>query len=108
VQPPIAEFTSQMEWAADHVKFRAWTGWPSDPSSGSLIYEWNYTGSSIPRPGNERVRANLWLLNGAAPTSGASDELVLRSFTFRPPPPSIASGGIVSLYSTRATIQPGA
>jgi hypothetical protein len=84
VQPPAVQFTSQMEWRADHVTFRAWNGWASVPAPGDIIYQWTYTGTFIPPPGNERVHVNLWLLNGAAPISGTGDTMIINSFTFQP------------------------
>jgi len=84
VQPSSAQFSSQIEWRADHVTFRAWNGWSNIPADGDVIYEWTYTGAYIPPPGQERVHINLWLLRGRAPASGAGDEMVINSFTFQP------------------------
>jgi hypothetical protein len=83
VQPSIARFTSQMEWRADHVTFRARNGWASVPAS-DMIQHWTYTGPYIPQVGQERVHLNLWLLNGRASASGAGDEMVVHSFSFQP------------------------
>lgn len=84
VQPSSAQFTSQMEWRADHVTFSTWNGWASVPASGDIINQWTYTGGNIPPLGQERVHINLWLLNGNAPVSGVGDEMVIKSFTFQP------------------------
>ncbi len=84
VQPSTAQFTSQMEWQADHVTFTAWNGWSSAPAAGDIIQQWTYTGSYIPPTGQERVHINLWLLNGNAPASGMGDEMVINSFAFQP------------------------
>jgi hypothetical protein len=84
VQPATAQFTSQMEWRADHVTFRAWKGWASTPAAGDMIYEWFYTGSYIPPAGQERVHINLWL-NYAPPISGIGDTMVIKAFNFHPP-----------------------
>lgn len=84
VQPSTAQFTTQMEWRSDHVTFSAWNGWSSVPAAGDIIYQWTYTGSYIPLPGQERVHINLWLLNGSAPISGVGDEMVINSFTYQP------------------------
>ena len=84
VQPSTTQFTSQMEWRADHVTFTAWNGWSSVPAPGDIIYQWTYTGGYIPPPGQERVHINLWLLNGSAPVSGVGDEMVIGSFNFQP------------------------
>jgi len=84
VQPSTSQFTTQMEWRADHVTFVAWNGWAAVPAPGDIIYQWTYTGAYIPPVGNERVHINLWLLNGNAPVSGAGDEMIINSFTYQP------------------------
>jgi hypothetical protein len=84
VQPSTAQFTTQMEWRSDHVTFTAWNGWANAPAASDIIYQWTYTGSYIPLPGQERVHINLWLLNGSAPVGGAGDEMVINSFAYRP------------------------
>ena len=84
VQPAAAQFTTQMEWRADHVTFRSWNGWATTPAASDVIQQFIYTGGNIPPVGNERVRANLWLLNGAAPMNGTGDTMILHSFTFQP------------------------
>lgn len=83
VQPATAQFTTQMEWRADHVTFSAWNGWSDAPAPADIISQWIYRGAYIPPPG-QRVHINLWLLNGRAPASGAGDEMIIRSFSFRP------------------------
>ncbi len=83
-QPSTAQFTTQMQWASDHVTFKAWNGWASAPSAGQLIYQWTYTGDYIPPSGQERVHINLWLLNGQPPVNGRGDEMVVNSFAFQP------------------------
>jgi len=83
VQPSTAQFTSQIDWHADHVTFTTWNGWSKVPAAGDIIKQWTYTGSYIPPPGQERVRMNLWLLDGSAPVSGTGDEMVINSFTFQ-------------------------
>jgi hypothetical protein len=83
-QPATAQFTTQMEWRADHVTFTAWKGWSAVPAPSDIIYQWTYTGTYIPPPGQERVHINLWLLGGNAPVSGVGDELVINSFTYQP------------------------
>jgi hypothetical protein len=84
VQPYTAQFTTQMEWRSDHVTFTAWNGWSAAPTASTIIYQWSYTGSYIPVPGQERVHINLWLLNGAPPVHGAGDQMVIGSFNFQP------------------------
>jgi len=83
-QPSTAQFTSQIEWRADHVTFTAWNGWSSAPATTDIIYQWTYTGEYIPPVGQERVHINSWLLNGSAPVSGVGNEMVISSFSFQP------------------------
>jgi hypothetical protein len=83
-QPSTAQFTSQIEWRADHVTFTAWNGWSSTPATTDIIYQWTYTGGYIPPVGQERVHINIWLLNGSAPVSGVGNEMVISSFSFQP------------------------
>jgi hypothetical protein len=57
---------------------------PNPPAPSDIINQWTYTGSYVPPIGNERVRINLWLLNGAQPTSGSGDAMIIHSFSFQP------------------------
>lgn len=50
------------------------------PTVARLVYR----GSDVPKPGDERVRPNLWLFGGAAPSHGQPVEIVVESFTFAP------------------------
>src|SRR5581483_8034725 len=47
-QPSTAQFTTQIQWSADHVTFIAWNGWSSTPAPSDIINQWTYTGSYIP------------------------------------------------------------
>lgn len=38
----------------------------------------------VPRPGNEKVRLNLWLFKGSPPDTGAPAEVVVSGFRFTP------------------------
>lgn len=58
--------------------------WQSLDSSGNQIATYTYTGSDVPKPGDERVRLNLWLFGGAAPANGSPVEVIVRSFAFTP------------------------
>lgn len=85
VQPPNTDqFTMQIDWRQDHVTFMSWKGWATTPEAADIIDQWNYTGTYIPPPGQERVHINLWLLNGQPPVSGNGDSLVINSFTYQP------------------------
>jgi hypothetical protein len=58
--------------------------WQSLDESGAEIASYAYSGTDVPRPGDERVRLNLWLFGGSAPINGAAAEVVVSSFTFSP------------------------
>jgi hypothetical protein len=58
--------------------------WESHDQNGALIDQYSYSGSDVPRSGDERVHLNLWLFNGAAPTNVQPVEVVLSAFTFTP------------------------
>jgi hypothetical protein len=74
-----ARTVQQFEWRAGQVSFTS-----RDAGTGSLISSYTYTGADVPKPGDERVRLNLWLFNGAAPTNGLPTEVVVESFAFTP------------------------
>jgi hypothetical protein len=69
----------QFEWRAGRVVFTS-----TRLDTGALVATFTYTGADVPKPGDERVRLNLWLFNGAAPTNGLSTEVVVESFAFAP------------------------
>ena len=72
--PTVVRFT----WAASSVRFETVVG-------GNVVSAWNYTGSDVPVPGGENARMNLWLYQRKAPKNGQPSEVILNSFTFRPP-----------------------
>ena len=76
--PGTTPTTHRFMWYAGRIS------WASYTNAGGLIDEHTYVGSDVPRPGDERVRLNLWLFNGAAPTDGLAVEVVVSSFVFTP------------------------
>jgi hypothetical protein len=52
--------------------------------TGATVASYTYRGTDVPRPGDERVRLNLWLFGGAAPSNGLPVEVVVESFAFVP------------------------
>jgi hypothetical protein len=61
------------DWSADSIIFKSvW---------GDSFYTWSYMNTNyIPTPGNEQVRMNFHLLNGAPPSDHMPAEFVLNSF----------------------------
>ena len=70
--------TQTFEWRAGRIT------WQSVDATGTTIAARTYLGADVPRPGDERVRLNLWLFGGSAPINGAAAEVVVSSFTFSP------------------------
>jgi hypothetical protein len=79
---PADVLTVSLVWEKGLVRGRCWRG---EDTSKTPLQDWRYTGRSIPPPGNERVRANLWLFQSRPPASGARQEVTIRSFQFTPP-----------------------
>jgi hypothetical protein len=77
-QPASTTSTHRFNWQPGQIT------WESRDGAGNLIARYTYTGADVPKPGDERVRLNLWLFNGAAPTNGLPVEVVVRSFAFTP------------------------
>jgi len=118
VQPPpgfgfqmpsgVPQSTSVMQWQPGQAYFETYKG--TDPSQ--IIAQWTYPGTSDPS-GDQNMRMNLWLLQGAPPTNGQEVEVVIQSYSFLPylGPQTLAfspakakggaiSTGIVTLYNS--------
>lgn len=77
--------THWMIWKKDRVEFRTYCGsYVSNPDPSTLLHTWVKTGSAVPTPGNERVRFNLWLLNGEPPTNLKPRKVAISRFLFFP------------------------
>lgn len=90
-----APSTHSFAWTAGRVDFVSHNGtFAPPPASVPQIAAWSNTGASVPVPGDERVRMNLWLFNGLAPTNGQEVEVVISRFAFiplQPAPPRVRS-----------------
>lgn len=82
IMPGEAATSHRLVWTRCSVQFTSWRGWAANADSTTLIQSWTFTGDSIPPPGHEHLRFNLWLHASQAPQH--SDEVVVRSFTFAP------------------------
>ena len=76
-EPGGTRTRQQFTWRAGQVTFVA-----TRLDTGAEIARYTYNGTDVPRPGDERVRLNLWLFNGTAPAGPA--EVVVESFAFTP------------------------
>jgi hypothetical protein len=77
-QPTTATSVHRFTWQTGQIT------WESRGGAGSLIARYSYTGADVPKPGDERVRLNLWLFNGAAPTDGKPVDVAVTSFAYAP------------------------
>ncbi len=62
-------------WRNDSISFMT-------KQNESVVKFWRYTGTSIPTPGIENPRLNLWIFQN---TPSQEIEVVIRNFTFTPP-----------------------
>jgi hypothetical protein len=71
-------------WETNRVSFQSQRGnaWPN-PSPANVISNWTYA-LAVPPTGDENVRLNLWLFNGAAPMDSQEVEVVIAGFQFVP------------------------
>ena len=75
----VAPTSHAFTWAADRVDFR------SEDDAGRALAAWSFTdATSVPVPGGENARMNLWLREGLAPTDGREVEVVVRAFSHAP------------------------
>ncbi len=78
-QPAVSRSVHRFTWSPGRVAFES-----RRLDTGALIASYVYSGADVPKPGDEKVRLNLWLFNGLAPTNGAAVDVVVESFTFTP------------------------
>jgi hypothetical protein len=71
----VTSSTQSFTWGVSSVAFASSAATPSS---------WTYTGPDVPQPGGENARMNLWLFRGAAPSNGATVEVVITDFAFTP------------------------
>jgi hypothetical protein len=76
-QPSVSRTVHRFTWSPGRVAFES-----RRLDTGALMASYTYAGSDVPKPGDEKVRLNLWLFNGAAPTNGAPVEVIVESFGF--------------------------
>lgn len=81
----IETVTYSFFWQANSVLFRCVEGHVAVPATGNtVIQEWNFTKSQIPKPGDENARMNLWLAVGRTPLDANDTEVVISKFEFLP------------------------
>lgn len=78
VAPTSTTSTHAFEWRAGQITWRSYNG------DGTLHDAYSYSGSDVPTSRDERVRLNLWLFQGRAPSDGLAVEVVVKRFRFTP------------------------
>jgi hypothetical protein len=77
--------THSFEWRKDSIFFQSVLGHHVTPPDDSHIIEsWNYVGTDIPEPGNEKTRIVLWMAAGNPPSDSKEVEIVIKKFEFIP------------------------
>ena len=112
VPPGLTDSTHLFIWETNRIRWQAQSnGYSADGTNAFIAYRFD-TVADIPLSGDENVRLNLWLVNGAAPSDFNEVEVVIKSFNFVPlsaPPsailnnPKVQPGGIVQ---ADLTVQP--
>ncbi|MCH7227940.1 glycoside hydrolase family 16 protein [Haloferula sp. A504] len=96
--PATAPTTHSFTWSAGRVDYVSHNGtFAPPPASIPQIATWSNTSASVPTPGDERVRMNLWLFNGTSPSDGQEVEVVISRFAFIPLEPMAPRVRAVSL-----------
>jgi len=77
--------THAFTWRSDAISFWSLIGACSSPADPSQVFHhWRFDdASSIPVPGGENVRMNLWLHQGKPPMRNAPIEVVISRFEFQ-------------------------
>lgn len=79
-----ATTTHQFTWSSNSIRFSSSRGSLFPPMAGDELQSWIYTGASIPTPGNSRIRLNLWLDEGVAPSNLQPVEVIVASVEYLP------------------------
>ncbi len=78
-----AGWTMSFRWAPGVVDCQISELAANSGSEPRVVSRHRFT-RGVPRPGNEKVRLNLWLFRGAVPDNDLPAEVVIRRFTFTP------------------------
>ena len=69
--------THWFNWQESFIEFASYRGHTLDPDEEDVIHEWKYTGDNIPPDVDERLKINLWLFRGNAPTDYKEAEMII-------------------------------
>ena len=83
--PATDDSAHRFEWRPSEVTFQSWTGAVDATNPAARVVARHTFMGGAPSPGGEHVHMNVWLDAGRPPTDGQPIEVVVRSFTFKPP-----------------------
>jgi beta-glucanase (GH16 family) len=75
---PTSGSVYSFEWGPDRIAFEI------RDSKNKVKESWVFSDRKVPIPGNEKVRINLWLVDGTPPTDSKRIEVTVKKFTFQP------------------------
>lgn len=76
--------THVINWQAKSINFISRRGHGLQVDDSNLIHQWNYTGDDIPPDNEERLKINLWLFRGQAPSDGQAQEMIIEKVEYIP------------------------
>ena len=85
VPPGVTNSTHLFNWQPAQISHASQRGpYYPNPNPTNVIATWSYA-LTVPQTGDENVRLNLWLFQGAPPTDNQESEVILKNFQFVPP-----------------------
>jgi hypothetical protein len=79
VAPTTTNTRHTFEWRPGQV---TWNSYELGGTTPVLRASYSYSGADVPSSKDERVRLNLWLFQGQAPTDGQPVEVIVKRFDF--------------------------
>ena len=71
----------RFDWQPESIHFQSISCRKDDVEPENMLADWLYTGSNIPATSEEKVRLNLWIMDGhSSPSDGQEQEVVIKRF----------------------------
>lgn len=74
--------THAFNWQPNKIEFISLQGHGLTSGVENIIHEWAYIGGDIPPENEERLRMNLWLFRGVAPSDLKDQEIIIEKVEF--------------------------
>lgn len=73
-----SQTTHWFNWKSNRIDFASFTGHATVlPSASKILHRWSYRGANIPKPSGEKLKINLWLFLGRAPSDLREAEMIV-------------------------------